>query len=129
MNACIWVMFFGVRMYQQVQHDISGSLLLQTIQAMPAWHFYQIWFPGLTAGILLTVAMFGSILSVTYLGQGVGNSIVQAKILISGLWGILWFQEVRGFTSIVMWFLSATVSVAGIIWLSAERIAAHTSSH
>lgn len=34
------------------------------------------------SGILLTIAMFGSILSVTYLGQGIGNSVVQSKIVI-----------------------------------------------
>jgi hypothetical protein len=39
-------------------------------------------FSACCRGLLLTMAMFGSMLSVTYLGQGVGNSIVQAKILV-----------------------------------------------
>lgn len=33
-------------------------------------------------GFFLSTAMFGSILSVTYLGQGIGNSIIQAKIIV-----------------------------------------------
>ena len=34
------------------------------------------------SGFFLSTAMFGSILSVTYLGQGIGNSIIQAKIIV-----------------------------------------------
>ena len=66
--------------------------------------------------------MFGSILSVTYLGQGVGNSLVQTKILISGLWGIVWYKEITGTSIVIKWFAAATTTVVAIIWLSLERI-------
>jgi hypothetical protein len=91
---------------------------------MPVWHFSQLSIPGMSAGVLLSIAMFGSVLSVTYLGQGIGNSIVQTKILVSGLWGILWFAEIRGTWIITKWFLSASLTVIGIVWLSYERILA-----
>ena len=89
---------------------------------MPPWHFRQLWSPGLAAGVLLTIAMFGSIMSVTYLGQGVGNSIIQSKILISGVWGIFWYKEITGAITITKWFASAMLAIAGIMWLSYERI-------
>jgi len=57
-------------------------LARQTYESMPLCHFKQLYIPGFSAGLLLSIAMFGSILSVTYLGQGVGNSIIQSKILI-----------------------------------------------
>jgi glucose uptake protein GlcU len=89
---------------------------------MPRWYFKELWFPGFMAGLLLSIAMFGSILAVTYLGQGVGNSLVQTKILVSGLWGIFFYKEVRGTKTIALWFLSAVVAVLAIIWLSLERL-------
>jgi len=104
--------------------DENESLWKQTYDSMPAWHLSKLFLPGVTAGVLLAIAMFGSILAVTYLGQGIGNSVVQSKILISGLWGILWFGEIRGCETVSKWFLSASLTVSGIIWLSQERIAA-----
>jgi hypothetical protein len=81
----------------------------------------KLWFPGLCAGLLLSIAIFGSILAVTYLGQGVGNSLVQTKILISGLWGICWYKEITERPAILKWFLSAAVTISGVIWLSLEH--------
>lgn len=43
---------------------------------------------------------------------------------VSGLWGIFWYKEITGTTTVTKWFLAATVSVAGILWLSAERMTA-----
>jgi len=105
-------------------YDLSQPTWRSAYDSMPVWHFAELTGPGLAAGVLLSVAMFGSILSITYLGQGIGNSIVQTKIMISGLWGIFWFGEIRGVGTITKWFASATVAVMGIIWLSHERILA-----
>lgn len=103
----------------------SNSMSLEGfIQNIPAWHFQILWRPAFMAGTLLWIAMFGSIMAVTYLGQGVGNSVVQTKILVSGLWGILWFKEITGCETITKWFLSASLTVAAIIWLSYERLEA-----
>ena len=105
-------------------YDLSQPTWRSAYDHMPVWHFAELTGPGLAAGVLLSVAMFGSILSITYLGQGIGNSIVQTKIMISGLWGIFWFGEIRGVGTIMKWFLSATVAVVGIIFLSHERMLA-----
>lgn len=40
----------------------------------------------------------------------------------SGLWGIFWYKEIRGNSTIAGWFASASVTVLGILWLSQERI-------
>ena len=70
---------------QELPGIMAANLLEQgAYQRMSAWHFNELAIPGVMAGILLTIAMFGSIMSVTYLGQGIGNSIVQTKILVSG---------------------------------------------
>jgi hypothetical protein len=72
--------------------------------------------------------MFTSILAVTYLGQGVGNSLVQTKILVSGLWGIFWYHEIAGAGTIAKWFASAGICMTAIIWLSLERLGAKAAS-
>jgi hypothetical protein len=81
-NCIIWVAFFGLNYVNAIKQDLSGSKLWQAYEGMPLWHVKQLWLPASIAGFLLTIAMFGSILSVTYLGQGVGNSLVQSKILV-----------------------------------------------
>jgi Transmembrane family, TMEM144 of transporters len=81
-NVVIFTIWFMVNLMFS-QRDSNGMVdFTQAYKAMPPWHFRQLWAPGFAAGTLLSIAMFGSILSVTYLGQGVGNSIIQCKILI-----------------------------------------------
>ena len=101
----------------------STTVWKRTLRSLPSWHFRQLWCPGLVSGGLLTMGMLGNIISVTHLGQGIGNSITQAKIIVGGLWGIFYFQEVRGIR-ILYWFGSALTTIVGIVWLSAERLAA-----
>jgi len=116
-NTVVWALLIFVR--------YENSLAFTCHHLLPnRQHFRELLIPGLSAGFLLSVAMFFSILAVTYLGQGVGNSVVQSKILISGLWGILWFGEIRGCRTIVFWLLSALLSICGILLLSHERLMA-----
>jgi hypothetical protein len=110
-NILVWVIFFAYRWTQHSVVDMPGSALWQTYSSLPVCHFQQLWLPGFAAGtsvffsifgektqsymtyithlfslsslgVLLTIGMFGSILATTYLGQGIGNSVVQSKILI-----------------------------------------------
>lgn len=122
-NTLLWACFF---FYQMLAYRAQPR---EALQAMPRWHWKELWFPGFMAGLLLSVAMFGSILAVTYLGQGVGNSLVQTKILVSGLWGIFFYKEISGAKTIGMWFLSASIAVLAIIWLSLERLFAASTGH
>jgi glucose uptake protein GlcU len=142
-NILIWILYYlyhvGRLHYAQTNTSVSAlsissssnlpchTLWTQAYFYLPPWHVAQIAWPGMCAGTLLTIAMFGSILAVTYLGQGIGNSVVQSKILISGLWGILWFREIQGCRTIALWMLSATCTIVGIIGLCQERLLATRS--
>lgn len=95
---------------------------------MPDAYFKVLWKSGLAAGLLNAIAMVGSVLAVTYLGQGVGNSVIQCKIIVSGMWGIYYYKEIDNPIAIRKWFISASLSVIGIVWLSRERIKATTQS-
>jgi glucose uptake protein GlcU len=121
-NSLVWALFFAYNYY--IHQRPQGGSLTTTAEAMPNWYIKELWLRGLIAGLLLSVAMFGSIQATTALGQGVGNSLVQSKIIISGLWGICWFKEIKDPEAISKWFMSAALCVASILWLSYERIAA-----
>jgi len=118
-NCVLWLGFY---LYNVYVFRSSNHAAHEALKAMPRLYLKELLVPGTLAGILLAIAMFGSILAVTYLGQGVGNSLVQTKILVSGLWGIFFYKEITGMKTISMWFLSATISMIAIIWLSLERL-------
>lgn len=114
-NVVMWVVYFLYTLYQK-----RGSVP-DAMAAFPKFHFKILWLPGLLSGCLYSVANLAAILSVTYLGQGVGMSMCQGQLLVSGLWGIFYYGEIKGRTVIIKWFLSAIVAVAGILLLSHEH--------
>lgn len=93
----------------------------KTLKSMPRCHVKQLWFRLLLAGILLIGGVCGSILATSSLGQAVGNSLIQLKIFISGLWGICYYRETKDRQSTINWFLSATICEASILSLSYEK--------
>ena len=82
-NLMVWLIYYAVVVVRLRPLGLSwAERLLRAAGDMPDPHWEQLWKPGLCAGLLLATAMFGSILAVTYLGQGIGNSVIQAKIMI-----------------------------------------------
>jgi len=63
-----------------------------------------------------------SILAVQSLGEGVGYSLCQAALLISGLWGLFYFNEITGVKQTSLWLTSAVVTVVGMVVLSSEHV-------
>jgi hypothetical protein len=47
-------------------------------------HLKEMWFIGTLCGSLWEIANIGSIVSVQFLGEGVGYSVVQAALSVSG---------------------------------------------
>eukprot|EP00899_Mesostigma_viride_P017118 jgi/Mesvir1/25407/Mv01441-RA.1 len=74
--------------------------------------------PALTTGLLWSVGNFCSIYATQYLGMAVGWPLVQCQLLVSGLWGIFYYEEVTGSRAIALFFLSALVVLAGVVMLS-----------
>ncbi|CAB9519490.1 expressed unknown protein [Seminavis robusta] len=95
--------------------------ITEAYRALPSFHWKIMWCAGGTSGLLWSTGNFFSILSVYYLGEGVGYSVVQAGMLVSGLWGILYFHEIKGAATIAKWLASASITICGIILLSYEH--------
>lgn len=117
MLVCILI-WAGLFLYHLVNRDYQWR---EAVDQLPAWHVQELGFPGAMAGIFYSIGNFCSILAVTYLGQGVGFSFCQGQLLISGLWGVFYFGEIKGQETISKWFASASVTIIGIIWLSYQH--------
>jgi hypothetical protein len=76
-----------------------------------------VWSCSFLKGLTLTLALE---FNVTFLHahENVSNS---------GMWGIFYYREISHPRAIRNWFLSASLSVTGIIWLSRERMMAKSS--
>eukprot|EP00591_Stephanopyxis_turris_P005682 CAMPEP_0195509698 /NCGR_PEP_ID=MMETSP0794_2-20130614/2560_1 /TAXON_ID=515487 /ORGANISM="Stephanopyxis turris, Strain CCMP 815" /LENGTH=387 /DNA_ID=CAMNT_0040636979 /DNA_START=64 /DNA_END=1224 /DNA_ORIENTATION=+ len=53
---------------------------------LPSFHLRIMWLPGFTAGAIWSIGNIASMVSVEYLGEGVGYSVTQSSLLVSGLW-------------------------------------------
>lgn len=93
----------------------------EAVDALPNMHWQELGYPGFLAGLLYSTGNFMSILAVTYLGQGTGYSFTQMQLFVSGLWGVFYFKEIHGTETVIKWFTSALIAIAGIVWLSYEH--------
>ena len=84
----------------------------------PSLHFRVMWKEGFTAGTLWSIGNIASMISVQVLEEAVGYSICQSSLLVSGLWGIFYFEEVRG-ANRWWWGGSAVLCLGGIVGLTA----------
>jgi glucose uptake protein GlcU len=101
-------------------HLIRTRSITEAYECLPSFHLRVMWASGAAAGSLWSIGNVGSIVAVEYLGQGVGYSASQAALLVSGVWGIFYFKEVTNPTTIDKWFVSAILTIAGILLLGYE---------
>jgi len=113
-TAIFWILLF---IYHATQ---NGSLELGR-KCLPSMHLKALLVPGIIAGTLWSIGNIGAILSVTYLGQSIGFSIVQCQMIVSGLWGIVWFGEIQGIKAVIGWMASALLTLVSIILLGREH--------
>ena len=88
---------------------------------LPSFHLRMMWLPGGVAGGLWSLGNICSMLSVQGLGEGVGYSVVQGSMLVSGLWGLFYYQEVTKRITRLKWLTAAVLTVSGILLLSYEH--------
>jgi len=97
---------------------IQNESYSKTYAKLPSMHFGTFWLPGILAGTLSTIANIGAVLATTALGYSVGYPISHSSLLVSGLFGIFVYKEVRGARNIAFWFAAALVTFSGMLLLS-----------
>ncbi|PFH36069.1 hypothetical protein BESB_057200 [Besnoitia besnoiti] len=83
----------------------------------PVWHFRAAFRWGVLSGFLYLVATLAVIIAIPRVSFAVAYPSKQSAIIVSGLWGILFFREMRGFAIAVFAFGSSLV-LSGAILLS-----------
>lgn len=83
----------------------------------PPFQFKVMAVPGACSGLLWSAGNFFSLYVVQELGQGIGYSLVQCSVIISGLWGVCYYREMSG-RAVVYWCLGLLVCCGGIVGIS-----------
>jgi len=105
-----------------VSNAVALRSIKEAVSRLPPLHLRRFWLQGSVAGLLWSIGNVSSIMSVKYLGEGVGYSLVQAQMLVAGLWGVIWYREVQGWYAVTGWFLCALTTLCGILLLSHEHL-------
>jgi len=75
---CMWFLRYMYNVYQCKGDFTEGY------RALPPLHLKEMWLAGALCGSIWEIANIGSIVSVQVLGEGVGFSLVQSALLVSG---------------------------------------------
>ncbi|KAL7493692.1 hypothetical protein ACHAWT_003842, partial [Skeletonema menzelii] len=78
-------------------------------QSLPSFHFKDMLRPGMLAGLLYSIGNLSGIVSIQKLGNFMGYSLNQSSMIVSGLWGIIYYKEIPGFKNIVGFILSSVI--------------------
>lgn len=90
-------------------------------QSLPSFHFKDMLRPGMLAGLLYSIGNLSGIVSIQKLGNFMGYSLNQSSMIISGLWGILYYKEIPGLQNILGFFLSSVIVFVGIILMGRDH--------
>ncbi|GAQ77996.1 hypothetical protein KFL_000060620 [Klebsormidium nitens] len=74
--------------------------------------------PGIAAGICWNIANAASILAIQYLGYTLAYPIMQSRMFVSGLWGILVFHEMKDPNARRIYWLSGPFLLLGATLLA-----------
>jgi len=102
-------------------HYFKTGYMSTAFYTLPSMHLRKMLLPGAVSGTLWQIGSIGGMLSVSFFGQGIGMSIGQSSLVVSGLWGIFYFKEVVRSFKITSWFASAIITIAGVYVLCQEH--------
>jgi glucose uptake protein GlcU len=87
-------------------------------QKIPPFYFMKVLFPGLATGFYWACGYFAATYATLYLGNTVGYPLTQTCIVVNGLWGIVYYKEIRGVHKIVLFMMAALIILGGATLLA-----------
>ena len=90
-------------------------------RTLPSLHFNRIGGYALLAGLIWSIGNVTSILSVAWLGQGLGYSLVQSQLIVAGLWAILYYGEIKGRANVGGWSAFCALTMVSILLLTRQH--------
>lgn len=84
---------------------------------LPSPHFKVMAVPGFLSGILWSIGNFCSLYVVNTIGVGIGYTLIQSSVIVSGAWGIFYYKEMHG-RPLIYWTIFCAIAVGGILGLT-----------
>jgi len=79
----------------------------------PQFHFSKVAVSGLITGAFWAMGNFNAMFATVYLGQTIGFPLTQCCLILNGVWGILYYREIKGATAICTFVLASAIVLAG----------------
>lgn len=73
--------------------------------------------PGLAAGLMWTCGYWMQVWAIQYLGIAIAQPMTQCQLIVSCMWGVLYYREIRGRTRLLLTAGAASCMMAGIVLL------------
>jgi len=115
-GGMIYVVSFGIGVICVT--PVVGTLYFLAMRKMPVWKVKETMIPGLITGLIWNIGNFCSIIATIHLGLTVGFPLTQLALVVSGLWGLLVFKELKGAITITVWVISLLILLGGAALLA-----------
>eukprot|EP00747_Dinoflagellata_sp_TGD_P169629 gnl/TRDRNA2_/TRDRNA2_199088_c0_seq1.p1 gnl/TRDRNA2_/TRDRNA2_199088_c0~~gnl/TRDRNA2_/TRDRNA2_199088_c0_seq1.p1 ORF type:complete len:354 (+),score=66.23 gnl/TRDRNA2_/TRDRNA2_199088_c0_seq1:118-1062(+) len=115
-NQILYSVPFGVGAMLSALALLFVHQLLQIfgVLAPLRWELRRCFLPGLVSGVLWNFGNMCSIFAMLPpLGMAIGYPLTQSCILVSGLWGIAYYKEIKGIRAVSRFFAFASVLLTG----------------
>ena len=97
---------------------IKNPLVGVSCRQAPSSHSEVVSGPASLAGFLWTLGNYMSVIAVDRLGMAVGFPLVQCNLIISNIWALFYYHEIKG-RNAICWFLLSTLTIlAGVSLLA-----------
>jgi hypothetical protein len=77
------------------------------------YRFADVSIPGFLTGCFWAMGNFSAFFSTQHLGMTIGYPLTQTCIIVSGLWGIFYYREIRGTAATGLFFIAVAVILLG----------------
>ena len=84
---------------------------------MPKLQHAELGLPGVITGVFWAIGNFEATLATWKLGQAVGFPLTQTCIVVAGLWGALFYGEIKGARALLLFAFSVLVIIGGSVLL------------
>jgi hypothetical protein len=117
-----WIVIVLVWLLRWSVYAVRARSLHAGWEALPSLCFNSIGWPyAILAGLIWSIGNVCSILSVAWLGQGLGYAVVQSQLVVAGLWAVFFYGEIQGRTRIAGWFAFCALTVVSMLLLTRQH--------
>lgn len=90
-----------------------GQPIKPVCRPLPSFHVKVAAAPALLAGTLWSTANIFSVIAVDKLGLSIGYPLIQCQLIISNLWAIFYYHELRTMMAGIQFFVATLVLLLG----------------